>query len=359
MNPFTLQGAIDFLTELPSTDKRDFEKMILDKIMRKENRLFDHCKTILESSEDETLQFKAYFGITQFHRRNNNFTMYKKLAEKYSSSFKDYPIHDHVKSLMYKTFQDKDGYLKALNFAENAVKYLGGHTGVLHNYCECVAENLAFFNHVSQEQIDAAFDYIRRIIREDPDYAKFYLTKAKLLVNHKMPSEIKEDHFADSRMCIMDAIDKENSQLDDYALRIQEYKNYLSWIDMLELKKQIYLETENHRREIKERDDKISQSLEGNVEELKELKTSHLQMLAFFTAIISLTVGSITIVSNQQDFLSATFLILAFSGALILANVALSILLGNTSTNKWKFILSAAVGITLIGIGILASVFTG
>lgn len=88
---------------------------------------------------------------------------------------------------------------------------------------------------------------------------------------------------------------------------------------------------------------------------IEEMKRQNLQMLGFFTAIISFTVGSIQIVKSQP-FISAVLLLLVLAGILLVIYAGFSYVMFSNSTyeNARKNFVVFGVGAIIIVLSIVA-----
>jgi len=145
---------------------------------------------------------------------------------------------------------------------------------VLHNYAETIAT--AMEEEVIQDSahIDDAIDHIKKSISLAPKYAKYYCTYGRLLA---LKSQI-----AKGLQLIRKAIDLEDSQKSDYAIRIGDYQAYHS--------KLIFMQH----------------------------TTRNLEFLGFFAALVSFIIASIQIL-GKQPFEEATQLIIVLNGCLLCA----------------------------------------
>ncbi|WP_258756453.1 hypothetical protein [Cytobacillus firmus] len=197
---------------------------------------------------------------------------------------------------------------------------LPNQVGVLHNYAEAIIQAKENGLMISQEELQEANHIINRVIHLSPRYAKFYCTRGRILAAF--------GKFHEAKTAIRRAIDMEESTKKDYAIRINDYLYHLSRIQTNEFS-QVFSEkialTEKSFDEAKaEIDDSIS-----------KLKTENLQMLGFFTAIISFTIGSLNILGNK-NFLESALLILILSGSLVLAFVGFGLLFQSKIQHPWR-----------------------
>ncbi|SHG04538.1 hypothetical protein [Ornithinibacillus halophilus] len=92
--------------------------------------IVDTLMEILENGENLELRFRAFFGVTLYHRRQNNHSAFKRIVDKYVGEFQNFSLHYHVLSLMYKQFGDREGIMKSIKYGRLAVDKLNRHVGV-------------------------------------------------------------------------------------------------------------------------------------------------------------------------------------------------------------------------------------
>lgn len=328
-----------FLLELASTEERSFEDAVVEKLTKSDDSLVDDLLYILRNETDLELRFRAFFGVASYHRRKNNHSEFKKVVNEYIDEFRNFSLHYHILSLMHKQFGDRDGILKSIEYGKLAVMKLNRHIGVLHNFCEAVVAGIEEELPIEEADINAANSFIETVITLKHDYAKFYCTKGRLLAQRGL--------FEEAQKNIIHAIDIENPASNDYAMRISDYKNYLSIIKTKKLYTKVVREIEEAKSSILSSEESIQQVAAHTKEQMEHMKTQNLQMLAFFTAIISFIIGSINIASKQK-FDEAGMLMLILAGVLILVNVSVGVLLSFLKENMWKYIVVSLIGVFLI-----------
>jgi tetratricopeptide (TPR) repeat protein len=338
------------LIAMGSTDERAFEESIAKMITQNSPSIIEGLYHILENESNVDIRFRAFFGITLHHRRQNNHTEFKNIVDQNIEEFRNIKLHDHVLALLYKSFNDRDGILKSLDYSKKAIEKLNRHVGVLHNFCETIVIALEENLEVDPIDLENAASLIETVITLSPNYAKFYCTKGRILAQNKKFDEAKKN--------IMYAIDIENSKSNDYSIRISEYRNFLVQIKTNKLYESVKTDIEEAKTTILTAHDSVQHIVASTKENMESMKAQNLQMLAFFTAIISFTIGSINILNNQRSFMQSAMLILILAGAMVITNTLFSILLTTIKQNIWKYILVVIVGFLLIGIGIVTNLLT-
>lgn len=181
--------------------------------------------------EGETFAYEAFFSLATIHRHNRDFTELWKLiseAEKRSDLCK-HASFSHIK-IMYETHSESlYDYDLLLNAAHQSACDMFENSGYHHTFanafatiCEkCLPEDLKA---IVDTWYDSALYCVNKAIVLEPEYAKFYCTKARIV-------SIKH-HFEEASDLILKAIDKEDSTKSDYALLIGNYQYYRILIAM-------------------------------------------------------------------------------------------------------------------------------
>lgn len=346
MNELSIDSLESLKTELSNfgdTEKREFEDLITKMISRSSSSLIDDLFVILNSEVDKELQFRAFFGISIHYRRQNDHTKFKIFVDSYIEKFEQFPLHLHVLSLLHKSYGDPAGIIKSIDYSKKAVEHLNMHAGVLHNHCEAIVTALEEGLDITEDQLYTASLYIERVLALCPKYAKFYCTQGRILAQkHK---------YKEAKNAVLKAIDLEDSDSKDYSLRISTYRNFLVQFKTLELYNSVVQDIQEAKASVLTAEKSINEMVEKNESTMENLKAQNLQMLAFFTAIISFIIGSINILSNQQDFSQAALLILILAGAMVLVNVGFSVLISTTQQNIMRYSIVTCLGLLLIGVG--------
>lgn len=331
------------LTSFGDTEERAFEDSLTKMISRSSSSVIDDLFVILNSEVNNELQFRAFFGISIHYRRQNDHTKFKNFVDAYIEKFEQFPLHFHILSLLHKSYGDQAGILKSINYSKKAVEQLNMHAGVLHNHCEAIVTALEEGMDITEDQLYTASLYMERVLALCPKYAKFYCTHGRILA--------QKNKYNEAKNAVLKAIDLEDSDSKDYSLRISTYRNFLVQFKTLELYNSVSHEIQTAKAAVLKTEKSINELIEKNENTMENLKAQNLQMLAFFTAIISFIIGSINILSHQQDFLEAALLILILAGAMVLVNVGFSVLISTTQQNVMRYSIVTCLGLLLIGVG--------
>ncbi len=180
-------------------------------------------KELMDKSSEYA--YDAFFCLATIHRHVRDFT---KLWELISEAEERSDLCNHVSfshiKIMYETHSESlYDYDLLLNAAHQSACDLFDNSGYHHTFanafatiCEkCLPEDL---NTIVSTWYDSALYCVNKAISIEPDYAKYYCTKARIV-------SIKH-HFEEASELILKAIDKEDSGKSDYALLIGNYQYY-------------------------------------------------------------------------------------------------------------------------------------
>ncbi|MBM4761350.1 hypothetical protein [Bacillus sp. B15-48] len=338
-----LEAFIGFHDSLPEDTARKFETAIADWSLEHAKTQSELLYNLLEGKmivyhENPTsIRFTAFASLCVYLRRLKDGSKHQALFEKYGHEFVSFKLYPHLCSMMYRELRTMDSFSLAVEYAEEAVRRLPEQEGVLHNYAEAVIVAAEEGLELEPAYLSRAEKDLRKAMFISPKYPKFHCTKGRLLVLKKKYKEASES--------ILKAIDLEDSDKPDYILRINDYQNYLANIR----NEQLNAKMEESIHELTVSKETLEKSLEST-------KTENLQMLGFFIAIITFTIGSFNLVKLDK-VLDTVFLLFVLTGCLIISYVAFTILFSNKNTNKWKIIGAFSLGMMLLGLGFAIHTF--
>ena len=178
---------------------------------------------IIEIIEEKSeVSFDAFFCLCTLYRRKKDYEKMQMLMESYPE-FRKEPLFNHiqVQYLVHsESFYDYDELLEmafedALRFPDNE-GCCQAFCNAFVTICEsCDAEDRTI---IKNKWLKKAIDSIDKAITKDPTYAKYYMTKARIMALQGMYSEA--DRIAKV------AISKEDSSRQDYALTVGGYQSY-------------------------------------------------------------------------------------------------------------------------------------
>jgi hypothetical protein len=329
-----LEYLKDFLADMPSEESRLYElvvTMIVQKVpdvFKLLTGLFNKTKNN-KDPESEKISFTCFYAINIYYRRMKDTSRLKDFIEENRREYINdkHPIMYHLLSIYYKTLGGHYNMIKSLEYAKEASKRIEGHAGVLHNLAESIInvvnDGYADPNDINKMIIEAE-EAVDEAIRLDPDFPKFYSTKAQIMA--------AKGDYQDAYNLIKTAIDKEDSSAADYPIRISGYIEVLFNIRIKELSAR----TNEKMKEIES--------------QMNGFRNQSIELLGLFAAVISFTVASIQLVLNQP-FNQGAMLLVVFSGCLLITYSSLSIILhGKTYWQRSLLVFLIGLLLTLLPI---------
>ncbi len=228
-----IRNAEQYFSKLPSEKTREYEKKIAsfaEQMTTKDG--IDALKQMIEGSSEYA--FEAFFCLSIIYRRSKDFELMRDLIYKHPQ-FKKRISFNHIviQYLVHsETFYDYDellsmAYRDAQMFDKNA-GYLQAFCNAFITICEQCDEESK--KRITGEWYDSALESINQAIQLDPDYAKFYDTKARII-------GLKE-RYSEAERLLNQAISKENSTRPDYAITLQTYQSHKMNLALQKLKNQ-------------------------------------------------------------------------------------------------------------------------
>lgn len=169
-------------------------------------------------------RYVAFYSLFSYYRRIQQVKKLLALVENQGMEFSHingffYFVMVEYYTLKFKLAESEaaeDEYLrKAVDFAKQALDVLQNNNGVIHSYCISVARALEHGIETDSGELDRAIMYVNKIISADPDYARYYSTKARLL---SLKGEVRE-----ALVNIRYAQTLETPRQQDWMLRVAGY----------------------------------------------------------------------------------------------------------------------------------------
>jgi tetratricopeptide (TPR) repeat protein len=283
---------------------------------------------------DDPYVFAVFVVICTFYRRKKDLSLFREIMGQSGRFFRSYPLYPHLQSLLKK---EEGNIEESIQHAKTAVALLPDQVGVIHNYAEAIIHGKEQNLDITTEELRKAKDFVNQAIQYTPDYAKFYCTRGRILA--------ALGDFKGAKASILEAIDQEKSEKGDYAIRISDYQYHLINVQSNEL----YLRIE---RKIAATETGIQSQKEEIEGSLRNIKSENLQMLGFFVAIISFTMGSFSL-AKGRPFFESGLLVLILTGCMILAYVGFGVLF-QLNKEKDKKIIWVSIIAALLVIGSFA-----
>lgn len=232
----TKQEMQDYFQTLPDEKEREYEKA-LKKYSQKHNTVADKelfHEVMLENTDGS---YEAFVCLATIHRHNKDFTELHNLIEEAGEigDFANRISFTHIE-IMYNVHSETlFDYHDMLSKAHRQACEMYDNSGYHHTFantfatiCEhCLPSDE---KKIIDEWYDAALFCVNRAIELDPKYAKFYSTKARIVM--------LKHNYAEAQELMLRAIDLEKSEQFDYAILIGNYQYYRT---MIALHEQRYL----------------------------------------------------------------------------------------------------------------------
>ncbi len=300
----------------------------------------DELTNMLESflkneNEDMSVRLISFFALCTKQRRKKDYSKMETLLNDYKGIFENQNIYKIQSLYFLSTCRNDDA--RELRRAFRGWAYIDKNYAFMPAFIQIYAETVALcFEHKSDLKIayseketnsilDEAIDRIETAI-SIRNYPKFHATKARLLY--------QKEEYADAVEQINEAIDMEDSERKDYAIRINEY-------EILKAKAEINMATKAKLDE-----------LEAIKEEVARSKYDNLSFLGFFSAILALIIGTVSI--SSSDVLTFTHLmqlLICLGGIISISFGTLCIMIEPRSFIR-KTLLMIGIGMALIIISI-------
>ena len=217
-----------YLSELPSENTREYE-LSITKFVGVNNSIDTLLEQIIKESTNDDVAYNAFYCLNVIDRRNKDYATLQTRFDEYGHRFRKHITYDHLVALFYiesDGFYDYDEILRStykdsIIFCDNA-----GFVHAFANVFVTIYEKGGIKDPETfiDEWYDLALNAINNAIKLDPNYAKYYCTKARIIC---IKGEYKE-----ADVLITKAISLENSKRNDYALRISNYQYYKMMVQM-------------------------------------------------------------------------------------------------------------------------------
>ncbi|MFP9191267.1 hypothetical protein ACLI4Q_06340 [Natrialbaceae archaeon A-CW1-1] len=305
----TREDVLSFLATQPPEESVEYEVNIANLVGRID-RSVAHLESILADDTLEehndtdalTIRFGAFRGLATYHRRNMNVTALENLHDTYEHLFAERPMYDHVHAVLLRVRGRPEDIHRAISLQESLLEEVTGNAGLYQAYANTITQAIEdgiIADDEHEEYLTQARRAADQAISLWRGYGKYHVTKGRILA---LQGEYKE-----ARRQIEQGIDIEDPGKDDYAIRIGQFQQYLLRIDFLEY------ETKLQNR-IERAESKLA-DFEAETQNVADrFRTTMLQFLGFFTAIIAAIIVTIQIATNYPPTAAGHLIIIVFGG---------------------------------------------
>ena len=317
-------------------------------------------KIILENN-DHHIGYCAFYTLSIIYRVNKEGSKLDRLFQLYGKQFENEKTYLHTyliaKSTKLNATSAQNGSLtEMLNSCVKNVEQLSangaGHSGSQNLLAEMFVHIYHITTSAQKPQLKekwypVALEAVEKAISYNPSYAKYYNTKAKILTIN--------NQFDDASLYVSEAIDKEDSNAKNYAVKLMNYQFNMINIESERSKYELdgkFVELDNNLKNTKKQMITMQDKLD---EELKNSSVKSIEVIGFFAGIISFFISSIQISSTRSVY-EAAALITLLMGTCIISYAAFSFIIHQLKKEYIiKSLIMCAMGgiILLIGGGIL------
>lgn len=346
MTPETLYELqrISMLSEVT----RDFEVEVVKLATNPSHAAFidelkAHVQTLRNVSSVTTEDFIAYCIVVNYQRRMKNYEEEELYIKRYRHIFiSGHPFFEHLDLLSRMDKLETYTVQEILELADRNRRQLIENIGAEHAYCEVIAmmhenredeiDSDTAVKKILDVHLDKALLAIDGILRKEPQYAKYFCTKGRLLAVKKRYTEAIQN--------ITTAIAIEDSTRTDYTLRVNQYQIYLQQTKNM----QVLDRTEQHLHE------KIRQFEDILEQQSKESLVKNMEYLGLFAGIISFTIGSIGISTSvaAQSLEAAAGLIIVLLGALLCVFSGFGFILHGLNRKSYRNLVVFIMGVLIV-----------
>ena len=229
------QQIKEFLKNLPDEKTRDYELSITRAIGSYSGGDSKHLSELLESlvadNQEEHIAYNAFYSLNVLYRRKKDFFLLQDLFDVYGNRFSKHITFDHLKALFDIESDSLYDYTQLLNNTYKDSQFFSDNAGFVHLFADVFASiyergGIKDVDAFLQEWYEPALTAVNNAIALDPLYAKYYCTKARILSISRQ--------YQEAIQLVNQAIALEDSNRNDYALRISNYQYFKMLIKMNE-----------------------------------------------------------------------------------------------------------------------------
>lgn len=210
---------LKLFSELPSEETREYEKRITQIAMTCISPIQKRTLQTIADSND-SFAYEGFYCLCIVYRRNRDYDLMRKLIVTHQH-FKDRISFNHIVVGYQVHSESMYDYDELLESAYDDALNLYNNAGYLQAFCNAFATICENCNEEDRHSIvkrwyKHATKLINRAIFLDPDYAKFYWTKARIIAFN--------GEYTEAFRLIAQAISLEDSSRPDYFLTILNYQ---------------------------------------------------------------------------------------------------------------------------------------
>lgn len=278
-------NIIEYFSRLQANREENVDDyaVYINKIAQ-ENIFIDSFESILGDTSKKCIWICAFYALCIRYRRDKDFTKFKNLLDKYKVQFKSDNIYMMQRIVYTKSVKSSTtDIILALNLWKNIRDNYKKAPAYIQAYADLVAT--AFEDGVITKDKTEFSNLLKDIISQleeslvEREHPKIYATLGRLYAF--------TNEYDKAISSINKAIDIEDSTLRDYSIRIGDYQSIIAKINI----KKYYDHEMEKLLELKNEVQMIKSEVEKS-------KIENISFLGFFTALLSLIIGSIQIAQN-------------------------------------------------------------
>jgi len=269
-----------------------------------------HVDQLSNAQASREHRWDSYLLLLTRHRRYKDVSKAMELSRQYREAL-DPGSADamrrflalHIYSIVLKETEDPVHIDESVRLARQSLQLLPDYPGALHNLAggllrqACLAPQADSLRQAALEEAQAR---VEQALTQEPHYPKYHATRARILTMQGRHDEAERD--------IRAAIDTEDSQDPDYAIRLSDYLDIKSGIALARTTAHMKDEIATASRDV-----------------LVEARRANIEILTIFIAVISFLIGGLTLAVTFA-FDEAARLIFLLAAAMLLTLTGFSIL---------------------------------
>lgn len=289
-----------------------------------------HAERLANEQATVEHRWESYLVLLTRHRRYKDLSQAMELVRRYGKALGRHPqdamlyfLVLHIHSVLLKETEVGANIDESVRLARQSLQLLPDYPGALHNLAGGLLRQASISTlPESQRQavLDEALKRVEQALYQEPHYPKYHATQARILAMLGRHDEAEQ--------AIRQAIDTEDSQHPDYAIRLSDYLDIKSGIALARTTSHIRADIAAASRDV-----------------LIEARRANIEILTIFIAVISFLIGGLTLAVTFA-FDEAARLIFLLAAAMLLALTGFSILYeGAVSGRRLVVAVTMAVGL--------------
>ncbi len=270
---------------------------------------------VLMKAEDLNTRYLGFYGLFIYCRRLMQYEQLQMLFDRHTATFSGFISFGHLQNMYYidsgedfSAAELKEHLAKAAGVAEQYRRLdLGGQevnlAGVQHAFADLLITSCERDEENCGELLDEwgrkAERALEEAIKLSHGYAKYYCTKGRLqALRHEYDQAV-----ASVRKAI--SLEPPKKDANRYSLRIMQYQSHL-----------VRIQTRSETYRLKEQ----QQRMTGEVERIRGALLGNVEIIAFFSGIISFVVASLNLVEAYAPAQAAGLIVVLLGALLVVFN---------------------------------------